>query len=125
VKWYRKAADQGDVNAQYNLGQCYREARGLRKDYAEAVKWYRRAAEQGDAGAQYELGACYANGEGVSGMVDAYKWSSLAAAQGHEAATDAKGKIAKRMSRVEIEEGQRRVAAFVAKKEGINADSPR
>ena len=49
VKWYRLAAEQGDANAQYNLGLMYDNGQGVPQDYAEAVKWYRLAAEQGDA----------------------------------------------------------------------------
>ena len=49
VKWYRKAADQGDAFAQYNLGVMYDNGEGVPQDQAEAVKWYRKAAEQGDA----------------------------------------------------------------------------
>ena len=59
VKWYRKAADQGDAAAQFNLGVMYATGQGVPQDYAEAVKWYRKAAEQGHAGAQYNLGVMY------------------------------------------------------------------
>ena len=52
--------------AQYSLGVCYADGRGVAKDYVEAVKWYRKAAEQNHAGAQYNLGVCYANGQGVA-----------------------------------------------------------
>ena len=47
VKWYRKAAEQGDAGAQNDLGVCYDNGQGVNKDYTEAVKWYRKAAEQG------------------------------------------------------------------------------
>ena len=47
VKWYRLAAEQGDADAQYNLGVMYDNGQGVPQDYAEAVKWYRLAAEQG------------------------------------------------------------------------------
>lgn len=59
VKWYRRAAEQGYADAQYNLGVCYKNGTGTQKDEAEAVKWYRLAAEQGHADAQYNLGWCY------------------------------------------------------------------
>jgi hypothetical protein len=65
VKWYRKAAEQGDAKAQFNLGAAYKSGEGVQQDYAEAEKWYRKAAEQGYAGAQFNLGCMYANGEGV------------------------------------------------------------
>ncbi len=41
------AAEQGDAQAQLNLGVCYWNGNGVAKDYAEAVKWFRKAAEQG------------------------------------------------------------------------------
>ena len=46
VKWYRKAAEQNQAEAQYNLGGCYSDGRGVAKDEVEAVKWWRKAAEQ-------------------------------------------------------------------------------
>jgi TPR repeat protein len=51
VAWYRKAAAQGNVNAQYNLGVMYAQGRGVAKDKAQAVDWFRKAADQGDASA--------------------------------------------------------------------------
>ena len=51
VKWYRRAADQGDADAQFNLGIVYEKGQGVQQNYAEAAKWYRRAADQGDEGA--------------------------------------------------------------------------
>jgi hypothetical protein len=65
AKWYQKAADQGDADAQYNLGVMYDKGRGVLKDYKQAVKWYQKAADQGLADAQYNLGVMYTNGEGV------------------------------------------------------------
>ena len=49
VKWYRKAADQGNAKAQHNLGVMYYNGMGVAQDYTEAVKWYRKAAEIGRA----------------------------------------------------------------------------
>ena len=66
VKWYRKAAEQGDAVSQYNLGICYLSGKGVPRDYVEAAKWLRKAATRGDAGAQNRLGMCYENGQGVS-----------------------------------------------------------
>jgi TPR repeat protein len=41
-------AEQGDVNAQNNLGFMYNTGKGVAQDYKEAVKWYTKAAEQGE-----------------------------------------------------------------------------
>jgi TPR repeat protein len=53
LKWWRKAAEQGDATAQTNLGFMYDSfmydiGRGVPQDDAEALKWYRKAAEQGE-----------------------------------------------------------------------------
>ena len=40
VKWYRKAAEQGNADAQCNLGYCYEMGYGVAKNSQEAVKWY-------------------------------------------------------------------------------------
>ena len=65
LEMYRKAAEQGDAEAQCNLGELYANGTGVPQDYAQAVAWYREAAEGGNAQAQYNLGQLYANGTGV------------------------------------------------------------
>ena len=43
-KWYKAAAEQGQVGAQYMLGQLYQLGRiGTQPDYVEAKKWYGKA----------------------------------------------------------------------------------
>ena len=49
MKWYRQAAEQGQANAQANLGSAYSAGRGVRQDDTEAVKWFKKAAENGSA----------------------------------------------------------------------------
>jgi TPR repeat protein len=84
VRWYRKAADQGNAAAQYNLGFHYDNGQGVEEDQAEAVRWYLKAAEQGLADAQYSLGVMYFNdGEGLEeDHAEAARWFRLAADQG-------------------------------------------
>ena len=83
-EWYRKAAEQGDANAQHNLGVMYRNGKGVAQDDGEAVKWYRKAAEQGLARAQKNLGWMYERGEGVAqDDGEAVKWYRKAAEQGY------------------------------------------
>lgn len=64
VKWFRKSADQGNPTAQYCLGLCYYDGRGVDYNRTEAAKWYRKAADQGFADAMYDLGGMYYKGEG-------------------------------------------------------------
>ncbi len=63
MQWYQKAANQGDADAQFNLGVMYYEGEGAPQDYAKALQWYQKAANQGDAQAQYNLGFMYYKGE--------------------------------------------------------------
>ena len=64
LKWWRKGAEQGNADAQYNLGMIYLHGwlsvlsprteypPGFTSHNAEAVKWFRKAADQGFADAQ-------------------------------------------------------------------------
>ena len=63
---FRKAADQGNAAAQFNLGVMYKKGRGVTQDYQEAFSWWHKAAEQGVAEAQYNLGVMYEHGLGVA-----------------------------------------------------------
>ena len=62
TKWYKRAADQGDMLSKYQLGRIYgTDGFGLR-DHWMALRWYRGAAKLGDARAQYRLGTYYSRG---------------------------------------------------------------
>ena len=83
VKWYAKAADQGDATAQNNLGWCYVNGSGVVKDEKEAVKWYTKSAEKGEEVGQRLLGWCYENGIGVAkDEREAVKWYVKSGYQG-------------------------------------------
>ena len=47
IKQLQKAAEQGDAEAQNNLGRCYVKGDGVEKDEKEAAEWLRKAADQG------------------------------------------------------------------------------
>lgn len=46
VRWYRKAAEQGFAEAQYNLGFMYEKGMGVPQDYVQAHKWFNLAASR-------------------------------------------------------------------------------
>ncbi|GHV95058.1 hypothetical protein AGMMS50293_13780 [Spirochaetia bacterium] len=52
---FRKSAEQGNPDAQFEFGICYDFGRGLEKDKSKAAQWYRKAAEQGNEAAQQRL----------------------------------------------------------------------
>ena len=84
--WYEKATEQGDPNAQYNLGLMHHLGEGglpLSKEKARLL--YEKAAEQGYANAQYNLGCMHYNGEGGLPVSKerAPLWLKRAAEQGY------------------------------------------
>ncbi len=84
---FQPLAEQGNAEAQFNLGFMHDNGQGVPQDYAEAVRWYRLAAEQGNAAAQVNLGIMYDNGQGVpQDYAEAVRWYRLVAEQGNAAA---------------------------------------
>ena len=59
IEWYKKSAELGNVNAQYNLANLYLRGQGAAQNDKLAFSWFIKAAEQGDAPAQYNLGRMY------------------------------------------------------------------
>ncbi len=118
--WYLKAADQSHSLAQFNLGIMYGVGQGVARDEAKAIGWMRKAADLGDAGAQYHLGTKLhrASLDGLpeaapESRIQAYKWLQLAAAQGYRGSAAACAFVALSMTREDVADGGRRVAAFV------------
>ncbi|MDC9701727.1 MAG: tetratricopeptide repeat protein [Alphaproteobacteria bacterium] len=74
------AAEQGNANAQYNLGLMYHEGKAVPQNDKSAVMWFTRAAEQGNSNAQFNLGLMYAFGYGVpKNYIYAHMWLNIAA----------------------------------------------
>jgi hypothetical protein len=65
MKWYRKAADQNDQNAENNIAYLYENGLGVLQDYGQAASWYQKAAANGYARSQFHLGNLYDLGHGV------------------------------------------------------------
>jgi TPR repeat protein len=56
INEWRPAANAGDADAQFNLGQAYTLGRGVPVDIAVAEGWFRKAALQGHLAAQAKYG---------------------------------------------------------------------
>ena len=83
----RKAAEEINPVAFYEIGARFTEGRGTAVDLAKAVTWYQRAADLGHAPSQYRLANFYEKGSGVPRDLDAAKkWYQLAAEQGNASA---------------------------------------
>ena len=89
IRLYKLAVEQGNAEAQNNLGVMYENGEGVAQDYKEAVRWFKLAAEQGNAKAQDNLGSRYVDGKGVAqDYKEAVRWFKLAAEQGFAQAQD-------------------------------------
>ncbi|MDE2165117.1 MAG: sel1 repeat family protein [Alphaproteobacteria bacterium] len=92
--WYQKAAQQGNVQAEADLGTAYFDRtssthsdQDMNRDYLAAARWWRKAAEQGSATAQANLGIAYELGQGVpANIADAARWFQRSAEQGNATA---------------------------------------
>jgi Sel1 repeat len=124
--WYRKAAEQGVPNSQYQLGRMlipqgfdalHNKIISSEK-LDEAIKWHVLSARQRFQQAEIDLGRFYEEGQFVKrDYVESYKWYSLA--------HDVKGmeilgavrrdQLILKMTNEQISEGQERVARFLAK----------
>lgn len=99
----RKLAEQGDADAQWNLGVRCHTGEGVPQDDVQAVQWFQRAAEQGHVVAQATLGAYYWAGRGVpQDLSKAYFWSVLALAQGDDAMKSRLEGLAAQMTRAQV-----------------------
>ena len=83
LKHLKKDASRGEVNAQIQLGDRFRDGKGVPKSLLQAAEWYEKAATQGDTHAQFTLGTMYKDGEGVpKNPAQAALWFGKAAAKG-------------------------------------------
>ncbi len=79
-----KRAEDGDAEAQNEVGDRYYYGNKVEMNRALAFKWYMMAAKQGNSEAQFNVGWCYAKGKGTD--VDnekAFEWFNKSAEQGN------------------------------------------
>ena len=84
---FKPLANQGDPNAQVNMGNLYMRGLGVEQDYAMAYEWYAKAARQGHATGQNKLAVMHYYGLGVKeNHAEAAHWFLKAAEQADPAA---------------------------------------
>lgn len=116
-------AGDEDAEAQFNMGLKLANGDGVTQDYAEAEKWFQKAAQQGHPLAQYYLGKnCHRASltsvpeNAVELRIEAYKWYSLAAAQGYKASEMARTNLTIKMTFADVAAAKRRTAEFKVEK---------
>jgi uncharacterized protein len=99
-----KAAEEGNAEAQYNLGQAYEYGEFGAVDLVESMRWYKKAAQQGYVHAQFKLSIFYEDGKVCEvDLKAAYLWAEKAALQG-------------------LIHAQKRVSAFLSLGKGVDRD---
>jgi len=77
--WLERAAEHGNLDAEFTLGTRLMKGTGVTRNPTEAVKWWRHAAEHGYAKAQNDLGYAIEKGDaGKTDLVEACMWFLLA-----------------------------------------------
>lgn len=108
VKWYKEAARNGDSDAQVELAFLYYTGQGVNQDFKKSYYWFDKAAHQGVAAAQYSLGVLWFTGMGVESpdSMMAYTWLSVAAANRHPDASNARDFVSQGFNTEELLKAQ-------------------
>ena len=93
VESMRELAENGDIHAQYFMGELYRDGPLLPPDWVMARYWFDKAAKQGYAAAQYALGKLYLSDDAsVHDSELGIQWLEYAAYNGNHDASYRLGK---------------------------------
>jgi hypothetical protein len=111
----QRLADQGDAEAQFQMGVRCHNGEGVPQDDAQAMQWFLRAAEQGHVDAQSHLGAYYWAGRGVPtpDLSKAYLWSAIALAEGDENSKARLEGLASQMTRAQVSDARQQAEAWI------------
>ncbi|GHD05483.1 tetratricopeptide repeat protein [Tianweitania populi] len=113
-RWAHEAAESGIASSMTRLGMLYHNALGVDREPHQAVYWWSKGASAGDADAQAMLGAAYHMGAGTErDGITALAWLIRAVSGGSTLAGPFVGPVRDSLSSDEIQEAERRAAAFL------------
>ena len=116
VKWLSQAANQGNAQAENDLGVLYELGRGVKADPKTASSWFRKAAEKGVGAAQLSLAMLYQEGRGVpQDPVEAFAWANAATQYGEAHAQKLLDTVAKGLTPEQLHLAQKRAAEYERK----------
>jgi hypothetical protein len=125
LNFFRMAAEQGNPEAQFELGQMHAQGLGITQQFEAAADWYLLAAKQGHAKAQFHLGFLYSHGQGVSqDYAKAYQWYCISDRFGYALAKKNLAFMGKKLDPGEREMAQWRAESFVFSVQESRQDSP-
>jgi TPR repeat protein len=112
-----RAADLGNPDAQYLLGERLAAGNGILQDKKKAWEWFKKAADAGQPAALYRIGrVIFARDRSIEDNIQAYAWLTLASQRGsgdvkRDAASD-RATLAKDMTPGDISAAMQRVKAW-------------
>jgi TPR repeat protein len=113
LRWYRHAAERGNVYGIFKLGWFAEKGLDQPVDHALAVSWYRKAAMRGYVIAQHNLGIHLRDGKGVAAdPVEAMMWFELAAKQGNQYMIRSRDQFAEKIAPDQLDEARRRADSW-------------
>jgi TPR repeat protein len=87
VMYAKRAAAQGNIRAQFDLGLMYGQGNGVVKNERLAFNYFHKAARKNHVEAKFYMGLSFAQGRGVKKQTQlARYWFKLAAKAGHSKA---------------------------------------
>jgi hypothetical protein len=122
VEWYRKAAEHGNVEAKFRLGEILITGASTPSDLdqrvapnpAEGVRWTYEAATNFHAGACHNMSYVRENGVGLgTNLVEAYAWLELFARSNSASARGDMDRLALRMDLQDIRESHALAERFL------------
>ncbi|MFG1435628.1 hypothetical protein [Xanthobacter sediminis] len=115
-RYYKWAAEQGNVRAMHNLAVLYSQGIDGPPDWSEALKWFRKAANLGLKDSQHNLGIIFARGfAGTSDLTEALTWFNIAARQGDQDSAEKRDALAREADQQVLASARKAADAFVPK----------
>lgn len=109
-KWYAIAAEQGNSQAQAELGVLYSSGKLGEKNHAQAFQWFLKSAQAGNSLGMDLLATFYWKGMGTPrNYIESYAWFSAVVAtnSSNEYARNALDELEKKLGPVHIIEAQK------------------
>jgi len=114
LSYFKMAAEQGNADAQFEVGQMMAQGLGTIQLFEEAMRWYQLSARQGHAKAQFNIAFLYAYGQGVvQDILKAYEWYRISHLCAYPLAKKPMEYTAKKLTLGEIEMADWRADSFI------------
>lgn len=104
----------GDIEAQFQIAECYYKGRGVTISLKDSILWYNRAAEGGHARAQCTIALMTFLGRGIEkNPSEAWMWLKLSMDQNDDEAQRSYQSLVNKISQQDRQSGELKASEFV------------